>query len=766
MKRYIVIFIAILFLNNSLLYAQNQECNLIYNPGFEQGTDGWNLFTSSTKLTKKEYSGKYAIKYINGGIEQEITNFAKVDGDTAYLLEGYFKTKGSPYRMWVGIEYFDQDWSLLKEDVLTLKRSRKYKVFSMDTTPPANTVHVKLWTYSIASRKAKTYIDDLSFQPIDCNNDNNAPKIKTIPDQQSTQGLEVHLAIEAQDEDGDTLTYSASDLPEGLHVNSQNGEIKGVPTQVGVFTVKVSVTDGQGGKDSKEFRWEIISAVNIHCNILQNSSFETDTNGWVVYGDNTLIDDGYDGIKAIKIKNGGLDQTSEYLDGGADTYQFNGYYKTVGKTDGILVGMAFFDSNKNYLSGKTLYLSDSDTYTKFIVNATTTKDVKYIQGWIWSTAETNGGDIIIDNIKLSSSACYDYALASSLPPKGLQPSQVPQFVVIGFDDNTKAAGINWALDLFSNKYNSDGSQANVSFYMNTKGFYEQIDDNPAELLEAVKQLKNSTHEIGNHTDNHHSNLRPNESEEVFFSRIKKLDKSAWEERIFAANNDLVNLAGVNIDSIKGFRAPYLLFNQHSMAILKENQFLYDCSIEEGYAPEFDGTNFRWPYQLDEGSPGHNESWYGRGDNSERVDIKTIKGLWELPNHALMVPKDSEASQYNIEPGLWNRLVARISYLTDYKVTGLDYNLWSLGGLNKTEMLGILKYNLDLRLKGNRAPFMFGAHSQYYTKEWADNYAPNATLEDMKEAISEFVDYALSKNDVRIQTGADIIKWCNDPKPLR
>jgi hypothetical protein len=104
------------------------------------------------------------------------------------------------------------------------------------------------------------------------------------------------------------------------------------------------------------------------------------------------------------------------------------------------------------------------------------------------------------------------------------------------------------------------------------------------------------------------------------------------------------------------------------------------------------------------------------------------------------------------------------YLDGHKITSFDYNLWHLAELNKEEVLGILKYNLDLRLAGNRAPMTFGAHTQYYVGNWSQN-APNATTTQMQEAISEFIEYALSKPEVRVTTADNVIKWCQNPTPL-
>lgn len=500
--------------------------------------------------------------------------------------------------------------------------------------------------------------------------------------------------------------------------------------------------------------------VSSTCTILQNPGFEQGSTGWNIYGENTLVSDAYMDSKAIKIKNAVIQQTSQQLSGIPETYQFTGYYKTVGSIDEIYVGMTFFDENQQELLGKMLFLSASEDYAQFFINATTTAEVQTIKVWVSS----DNVDIILDHLQLSPSACYDYQVASALPPGGLSAEQVPQFVVMAFDDNTKADGINWAIDLFADKYNYDGSEVAASFYMNTEGLHRWVEDDPETLLPAIQLLESTIHEIGNHTDNHHSNLY-NVDVDVFFKNIKELDTSSWQERVSAANSDLLAFAEVPTAEIKGFRAPYLYYTHNSMSAIGANNFLYDCSIEEGFASEFDGTNMRWPYQLNGGSPGHTESWQGSHYNSDRIDLLGTDDLWSLPNYALMFPKDDECAAYGITVGLWDRLLVNMPYLDARKITGLDYNLLHLGKINKAEYLGILKYNLDLRLKGNRAPLMVSAHTQYYTGNWANDNAPNITKEEMREVLSEFVDYALTHEAVRMKKGVDVIKWCENSQPL-
>jgi hypothetical protein len=192
---------------------------------------------------------------------------------------------------------------------------------------------------------------------------------------------------------------------------------------------------------------------------------------------------------------------------------------------------------------------------------------------------------------------------------------------------------------------------------------------------------------------------------------------------------------------------------------------YDCSIEEGAASKFNGSNFRWPYTLDSGSPGHEESYYATQIGS----LDPQPGLWELPNHLVMIPSDAECPAYGIPAGLRAKIKSSITWVAD-RMTGLDYNLWykesgTGAKLKKAELLAILKYNLDLRYNGNRAPFMFGAHSQFYLDDWATENS-SETAANMRAAIEEFIDYALSKPDVRIVPANSIIDWCRAPVALK
>jgi hypothetical protein len=76
----------------------------------------------------------------------------------------------------------------------------------------------------------------------------------------------------------------------------------------------------------------------------------------------------------------------------------------------------------------------------------------------------------------------------------------------------------------------------------------------------------------------------------------------------------------------------------------------------------------------------------------------------------------------------------------------------------------LKYTLDLRLKGNRAPFLFGAHTGFYLNSWNTNAPGAPTADERRAAIEEFLDYARSKPEVRITSARAVLEWMRNPRP--
>jgi hypothetical protein len=364
--------------------------------------------------------------------------------------------------------------------------------------------------------------------------------------------------------------------------------------------------------------------------------------------------------------------------------------------------------------------------------------------------------------------------ADRVPPSQKNPgnfeiNEVPQFVVIGFDDNTEPAPLQWMLDFLKDKVNPsgvgnkatyDGTPARVSFYMSP-----QYNGGNQALRALVKRAYDEGHELGNHTVTHPHNYKMDEVNWVIEEIL--MDESEWTPEIDSCTGWLKS-CGVPEDKIAGFRNPFLETSASSFNTINTLGLIYDCSIEEGYQTNQNGTNYLWPYTLDWGSPG-NEILVGWGS---KAAVPVIAGLWEVPNHAAIVPPDNVASQYGFTSGLRTRMSQLQGWFDPVggKVTGFDYNIWANSAdgafeLKSEEVCAIMKYSLDLRYENNRAPFMFGAHTQFYDDSWSVTNATNATTTQMRKAIEDFIDYALTKDDVRIVPAIKIIEWCRNPVKL-
>jgi hypothetical protein len=137
-----------------------------------------------------------------------------------------------------------------------------------------------------------------------------------------------------------------------------------------------------------------------------------------------------------------------------------------------------------------------------------------------------------------------------------------------------------------------------------------------------------------------------------------------------------------------------------------------------------------------------------------------------------MPPEADAAKYGV-PGIRAKMKALHPDgvgINEGKITGLDYNLWApaaVGAYNftKAEFVATLKYSLDQRLKGNRAPLLMGMHSFYYSSMYTE---PTSTgLADRRAAVSEFLDWALQAHpDVRIVTTKAVLDWIRNPVPLR
>ena len=352
------------------------------------------------------------------------------------------------------------------------------------------------------------------------------------------------------------------------------------------------------------------------------------------------------------------------------------------------------------------------------------------------------------------------AIASS-PPGGLAVSQVPQFVSVTFDDNFNTEGMDWATSFFRTLRNPngsgnpgtfDGALVRTTFPCNSV----YLGGMQASWQTAV----NDGHEIANHTVNHGDGIA--------------YSTDQWQQEV--ANCSAQLLSGLSNQSpavvLKGFRSPYLHYDDNLFGVLLANHLSYDSSIMNCWADGQDGTNCSWPYTLDSGSADANaivSKWSGRNV----VPVGAHAGLWEMPVAVVFVPGDALAAQYGFAPGLRERIQNLLGGAQNPnffeqstgKMVGMDITMVLDGRMTKAEALATLEYTLDLHRAGNRAPMIFVAHTHVYASNWDGNAPGVPNTVDRRNIIQEFVTYALSKPEVRMRPLADVMAWMKSPVPL-
>ena len=370
-----------------------------------------------------------------------------------------------------------------------------------------------------------------------------------------------------------------------------------------------------------------------------------------------------------------------------------------------------------------------------------------------------------DAVRGESAGLSDYTdmVAWSDQPPGLSPVDVPQFVAVTFDDNFVSGlsdvtgGMTWATDFFRPLTNPAGSAIAGTFDaapVRTTFFGNCVYLEDESTRQSWATAVEDGHEFGNHTVNHlHGGAFTVEN---------------WTDEIAPCTAALTNVdsgIGVALDDVRGFRSPFLEYNENLFAALKGQGLEYDSSVQSCWGEAEDGTNCAWPYTLDAGSKDADTLTAKFGTPG----APAAAGLWQVPPSALFVPPDDLAGQYGFTPGLRQRIPTDMPAPSFYeastgRIAPLDITLFVDAGMSAAEVLATLKYTLDRRLSGNRAPLVFVAHTHVY----ASNYgaAPNAAdAAERQGAIEDFVAYALANSSVRMRPVTDILSWMRVPVPL-
>ena len=94
---------------------------------------------------------------------------------------------------------------------------------------------------------------NLNLKVLDSTTGNNAPVITSTAVTTATVNTLYTYDVDASDADGDTLSYSLTNNPIGMNINSNSGLISWTPQNIGSYDVNVKVSDNKNGVDEQLF---------------------------------------------------------------------------------------------------------------------------------------------------------------------------------------------------------------------------------------------------------------------------------------------------------------------------------------------------------------------------------------------------------------------------------------------------------------------------------------------------------------------------------
>ncbi|XP_044765098.1 uncharacterized protein LOC123321514 isoform X2 [Coccinella septempunctata] len=156
-------------------------------------------------------------------------------------------------------------------------------------------------------------------------------------------------------------------------------------------------------------------------------------------------------------------------------------------------------------------------------------------------------------------------------PGDIPPDQVPQIVLLTFDDSVNDLNKGLYQDLFEKgRVNPNGCPISATFYVS----HEWTD------YSQVQNLYSDGHEIASHTISH--------------SFGEQFSQKKWTREIAGQREILAAYGGVHLEDIRGMRAPFLSVGGNKMfKMLYDSNFTYDSSM-----PIYENKPPSWPYTLD------------------------------------------------------------------------------------------------------------------------------------------------------------------------
>ncbi|MCA9965962.1 MAG: hypothetical protein KC423_17040, partial [Anaerolineales bacterium] len=132
--------------------------NLLSNPGFEEGTAGWDVWGEAAMPVADAHAGSQALRVgaVEGGSGQIVTAVA----DQTYTLNGWFKISDNPIWAGFGLDFLDSNYNEIGELLRTVNTT-SYQQFSLSGAAPIGTAYIRFWMWKSGS-SGYLLADDLS----------------------------------------------------------------------------------------------------------------------------------------------------------------------------------------------------------------------------------------------------------------------------------------------------------------------------------------------------------------------------------------------------------------------------------------------------------------------------------------------------------------------------------------------------------------------------------------------------------------------------
>ncbi|KAG6330481.1 hypothetical protein ID866_8608 [Astraeus odoratus] len=295
--------------------------------------------------------------------------------------------------------------------------------------------------------------------------------------------------------------------------------------------------------------------------------------------------------------------------------------------------------------------------------------------------------------------------ASTSPPGGLHPSEVPQFVLFTADDAIQSYTLDAVNQFLAQRKNPNGCPIKMTYFTSLSYTNYTL----------VTDWYVAGNEIADHTMTH----------------VGSPPASEINGNLIALNA----LAGIPFSAIQGFRAPYLNYTNDTFHLLSVAGFTYDSSVTSSIPVTDLGTDAYWPYTLDNGLANDCLSTPNICQGQPQ-----IPGFWEIPMYAFFDDRGVEGPHL-MDPWLDTANGASV--------------------VNDSATLEYMKNTFTAHYNGNRQPIGLYTHPIHLSTTYPGVEVSNSTI----DMINEFLDWAQEQQDVWIVSNAQLLAWVQNPVPV-